>query len=359
MIIRSWLTAGLLLWTTPGAALAETVARDDAKLLADAQKLHQQVEKMSHDNSEAAMEFAALVEQGDFGILPDRAAALDIYEKAAAGGQRIARAKMCRAYLLGDGRPKDLVKAAPYCNSLGSEDATGLFWAAYDFENGVSGPKDEAQAMDLYAVSASSGSGDAAATLGRKALSEGKPDSARAWFRRGAYLGSADAMDLLAQLLESGQGGPADAIEASWLYCNAATLGNADAAAKTKARPDVPQMAYRTKDRSLELVRTYTTEKGPRIEKLTVQSLTELLAKVYPGARDEHMSEASVHVECYVGADRKIDACVLQHEFPVGFGFGDQIKRAFDGRLQFPDKDLKGEPTAGHVFSMTFRWQIG
>lgn len=216
MITRHSLLTALLLCALPTVGrAAPPPSTPTPEAIEAARNLRQQVEKMAPHNSEATMEFGALVEQGDDGVQPDRATALDLYEKAAAKGQHIARGKMCRAYLLGEGRSKDLTKAAPYCNSLGPEDPIALFWAAYDFQNGITGPKDEKQALDLYALSAANGSGDAALVLGRKAIADGKPEAARVWFRRGVKLGSTDAMIALADLLDEGKGGHRDSSEAT------------------------------------------------------------------------------------------------------------------------------------------------
>lgn len=357
------LLALLLTCAAPAVALAAEPARGPSadptpEMLKAAREVRKEVELKARDSAEAATQFAALLEQGDDGFPPDRAAALDIYEKAAAQGERTARAKMCRAFLLGDGRPKDVVKAAPYCNSLGTKDATGLFWAAYDFDNGLTGPKDEAQALDLYAMSASSGSGDAAVVMGRKALAGGKPEAARAWFRLGAGHGSADAMTLLAQMLDDGQGGPVDTAQATWLYSNAAGLGNADALARVASRAPLPFLVTgKSPEAQLALVRTYMTPKGERTEKLTIAKLASAIAGVYPETRSGKVSEGSVRFQCFIKEDHVVAGCLIQHEFPVGYGFGKQIQAAF-GHIQFPEKDLDGQPTAGRVFKLSFRWQL-
>ena len=164
---------------------------------------------------DAMADMAHLLEEGSMGVTADRAAALDLYEKAADKHQRLAQRKMCVAYLLGEGRPHDVVKAMSYCNALGIKDPVGLFWAGYDYEMGLSGPKDEQSAYILYGDAVKLGSGEAADALGRKALALKRPDVARQWFRRGVYLGSASAMVHLAAMTEAGEGGPADADEAN------------------------------------------------------------------------------------------------------------------------------------------------
>ena len=354
-----FLSVALISAVVPALSYAESASDDsDMTLLHD-----RLVSRAKGGDSDAMIDLAAWTEMPLNGGHPDMAGALDLYQKAADKGDRFGRRRMCTAYLLGEGRPKDVVKAAPYCNALGvKDDFVGIFWAAYDYQNGVSGPADEAEAMKLYLQAEQLGSGDAAVALGRKAIALGKPDMARQWFRRGVYLGSTDAMAELAAMVEAGQGGPADAVEARWLYHWAAERGNAAAQQKIAVAPVYESPIVFRLDISgphaVVLTHTYSGAKGPVQETLDSKQFTALLTSHFPTAQD-NLVEGDAAIECYVTGENVIDACVIKREFPIGFGFGGTLATLFSGRMTVSAMDAKGEPTAHRLLTQGVRWRVG
>ena len=309
---------------------------------------------------DAMTDLASLMEQGDDAAPIDRAGALDLYEKAADKADQIGRRKMCIAYLLGEGRTRDVVKGMPYCNALGVKDPVGLFAAGYDYEAGLSGPKDEGVAMGLYVEAVQLGSGDAAAALGRKALGLNKPDAARQWFRRGVYLGSADAMDSLAVMAGAGQGGPADPVEARWLYAAAAERGNTHAAVQASPTPaEMPVICLEGDGKkTMPIIHTYTDTSGPHHETIGFPALMDLLSRGFPQAALDNEVEGDATIECYVADDHSLDACVLKREFPVGFGYGPTLETVFNGHIAVGEQDAGGLPTEHRLMKLTARWRI-
>ncbi len=353
-IVRALAVAALCLNAT--AASAQTGAANGTNEL---QAMHDRIlQGVAIGDSGALLDLATLKEEGDFQMPIDRAAALDLYQQAADKGERIAREKICMAYLLGEGREKDPAKAAPYCNPLGvTDDPAGLYWAAYDFQYGVTGPADEAQALSLYAQAAQKGSGDAAVVLAKKAVELGKPDMARQWLRRGVYLGSADAMDGLAVMVETGQGAPADTDEAQWLYRNAAQRGNVHAAGKAVPGPELSGFGFMSsKDHPVSFTHTIAAGKSTREEKLDPQTLIRDLAGHFPTSAINGNVSGLSSLECYVTGDHAIDACIVTHEFPLGVGFGATLEALFDGHMVISDTDGQGNPTAHRVLRQTIRW---
>ncbi len=314
-------------------------------------------EKVSRGDVLAMVDLAARQEQGDAASPPERAAALDLYEKAADRGDPAGRQKMCIAYLLGEGRPKDAVRGMSYCNALGTKDAVGLFSVAYDYQEGLSGPKDEAQAMSLYVEAVRLGSGDAATALGHKALEIGKPDVARQWFRRGTYLGSADAMDELAAMTAAGQGGPADAAEAQWLYGAAAAFGNAHAAAQPAAGSLPFALATAEGKADMPLTRTWSDGGGAHRKTIDLKQLTDDLGERFPRLAIDEPVWGYVRAECYIALDHSIDACVVRGEHPVAMGYAAMIETLVNGHVTVGERDAAGQSTAGRLLQIAQgRW---
>ena len=341
----------------------------DPAVLAEKARVADQAERdtlsrqVARGSGEAMLDLASILEQGDAAGPIDRPAAMDLYQKAADKGEPIGRQKMCLAYLLGEGRPKDVVKAAPYCNALGVVDYVGLYWAGYDYQFGISGPKDEGEAMSLFVQASTAGSGDAAVSLGLKAIELNKLDAARQWFRRGVYFGSADAMEHLAAMTEAGQGGAVDVAEAAWLYQQAAARGNADAAERLKtlyAGPDLPTInPFGANKTAPIMTHTYTGKNGPVQEQLNFSTLMGFLTNSFPPAALGSQVEGRATIECYVAGDHSIDACIISHESPIGYGYGPTLETLFNGHMSLVDKDSDGKPPANCLFKMTVNWLIG
>lgn len=344
------------------ASQARYVAEYRAEGDAQRQKLG---EEASKGRVQAMINLAALLEYGDEQYRPDRAAAFDLYEKAADKGDHVGQAKMCVAYLLGEDRPKNVAKGMNYCNGLDDKDGVALWAGGYDYQNGISGPKDDAHATSLYLDAVMAGSGPAADALGREALDLGKSDIARQWFRHGVYQGSADAMDDLAQMVEAGQGGPQDKAEAGWLYVNAARLGNAHARGWLASLPatiePLPLLVLQRKGKATAITETYKDKAGTtHTLSLDTLQLGRSLEGYYPpvAALLDHV-DGSATLGCYVGADHRVDACLIRREFPPGYNFGRVLEKIYDGQLTLPDQDIAGQSTAHSVFALTLVWQLG
>jgi TPR repeat protein len=365
LVMALWGAAGLDGACADQNAKAGQSGNDDAlKALRGAdEKLRDDLAvRIKRHQSGALGDLATLYEQGDNAGPIDRAGALDLYERAADEGDPVGREKICLAYLLGQGRPKNAAKAMPYCNALGENHPVGLFSVGYDYQHGLSGPADEAMAMALYIKAVPLGSGDAAYALGEKALALGKPQAARIWFKQGVYLGSADAMDRLAAMIEAGDGGPLDELEAGWLYAHAAERGNAHAAGKveaaTNARPLTGIAFTNASGAATALVHTYSDNKGTHEEKIDMSVLVQTLTNHFPANALDADVEGRAMLECYIGADQALDVCVVRREFPLGYGFGPTIMAFFKGRVSVAPEDVAGQPTRNRLVKMLIRWQL-
>lgn len=347
-------------WDKPRDAAAE--ARYQAKSDRQRQDLARYA---AEGHVKDMVNLATLLEDGDLSHAPDRAAAYDLFEKAADAGNVVGQQKMCIAYLLGEDRPLDVAKGMmAYCNKLGTKGAVALWAIGHDYQYGISGPKDEAAAMDYYVQAMQAGSGEAAEALGRKALDLGKIDAARMWFRQGVYRGSADAMDDLARMAETGQGGPKDADEAYWLYVNAARRGNAHAREWIKALPaphePLIRMAVIKGGKATAVTDTYKDKSGAtKTDTLDAPALGQRLQGYFPTRAYDDRVEGSATVHCYIGADHHIDVCLISNEFPLGYDFGRVLGSLYDGQLTVPDQDVAGQPTAHTVFALTLQWLLG
>ena len=308
---------------------------------------------------------ASLLEQGYTSAGVDRQGAFDLYEKAADKGNRIAREKVCVAYLLGEGRPLNVSKGMGYCNTLSEDSPAALFAGGFDYDNGVSGPRDDGKALTLYSKAGHVGSGEAMDAIGRKALALNRPDLARKWFRQGVFLGAADAMDHLAVMAEGGQGGPVDKAEAYWLYVNAARRGNVHAKAWVDALPAKTEPLDRSSiisraDGVEEGAITVTTQEkdGPHSQAYTLSRMISLFTGFYPAAARDDAVGGDVLVHCYVNADHVVDVCIVEYEYPIGYSFGGFAQTFFDEHLSVAAVDTGGKPTANTVFILGFNWKL-
>jgi len=334
-----------------------------AKAQAEADAQRQALAKAAAGRiSRNLVDYAAVLEQGDPTHAPDRAAALDYYEKAAELGHVVGRQRIAIAYILGEGRPLDLKKGFDYADKLGPDDPVGLFSAGLDYEQGITGPKDPAMAVGAYVAAARVGSGEAADALGHIALAQGKPDVARGWYRQGVYLGSADAMDHLAGMMEAGQGAAADKAEAYWLYVNAARRGNVHAQAWVDALPPstkpLARTALRGKNKEISITRTYGQPGHTKTESLNPSGLAAALTGAFPAMAGDREVNGQATIHCYIDADHQIDACLIEDEFPLGYGFGRVLGQVYDGHYTVSEQDAEGRPTANTVFVLRLRWQI-
>ncbi len=336
-------------------------ARIEAKAFRD--ELAKQVKK---GNTDAMIDLATLLEQGDESVPAptpaDRAAALDLFEKAADLHDPFAGQRVCIAYLLGEGRPKNVAKASTYCDPLGVKNPVGLFWAGYTFGHGVGGDADETSAMEIYSRAVDLGSGDAADALGQIALTKKAPEAARKWFRRGTMLGSADAMDHLAVMTETGEGGDANPSEAAWLYGQAAIRGNIHGVAWVKDHPGLPAvpsfLLSSDAGRKIRFLHSYTAKGKPAEETFDFNKIVTLLADNYPGVNGyDTPVNGNATIDCYVDAHRTIDACTIR-EFPIAYGFGPVLEAFFIGRVSVTGADPDGHPVARTRVVQTVRWLI-
>ena len=300
---------------------------------------------------------AALLEDGVTSAGFDRAGAMDLYERAAEGGNTVGRRKMCVAYFLGEGRPVNRVKAAGYCNLLPENDATHMFALAWDSDHSKHADADNDSILATYLEAAKRGSADAMDVLGQKAQALAAPEAARNWFRQGAALGSADAIDHLAVMTEAGQGSAADADEAYWLYVNAANRGNMHARGWIAALPAPHQplgrMSY--KGDGDFLIETTKGDKGPHIDRIGREQVGHALETVYPA----EIRQAEITVHCYIGTAHNIDVCLPEREMPPGTDFTQSLNWLFYRNLSVDDMDLNGRSTAHTVLLLAFKWVHG
>ncbi len=323
----------------------------------------QKIERNAREGDLAAIfDLASLYEQGAVGdgkVNFDDA--FKLYEKAAGRADLRSRERLCLAYLTGEGRPADIAKAMGYCNKLPDDDAVALFSAGYDYDHGISGPKDEKTAVAFYAQAVKKGSGDAMGAVGAKALAAGNPAGARKWFRQGVVNGSGDAMAHLAALLDSGQGGAADPDEARWLYANAGRRGNSVANAWLDSHGDdkaLPHVNLTTANTSLISEVTKNAD-GTTIDKpFNVWALGKDLTKYFPARAMADQVTGTVIVQCYIDGNHQLDVCLSKFEYPVGYDYGPIILALFNGQLKAADTDTQGAPTAHATATFVFRWLL-
>lgn len=345
----------------PLTGFAESTAppiKADTQLKERAGKLHASLAKHARSgDTEAMVYWATLKEQGDEAEAPDLSGALDLYEQAAIHGNPDGIKKMCLVYLLGEGRPKDVVKASGFCNKIDGKDAVTLFWGAYDYQHGLSGPKDIEAAETLYQQAYEGGLGEAADAIGQMAFDGGYFDAARSWYRKGAALGSVDAMDHLATMAEQGQGGVVDQLEAGWLYDLAAQRGNAHAVAWIATHPAVAVPLSQLSDGTREVSLTHTYGPDHRTEPLTSSRISTLL-QTYLGGMfppGNNLPYFYAYFECYIGSSRDVDVCLPTREFPTGYNVNRIMHAIWDGRITAPEYDVAGIPMAHSRFKAGVR----
>ena len=335
----------------------------DARMTADLEKQREKLtQEVAAGRIKSLTPLAAKLEYGDSHHAPDRAAAFDLYQKAADLGSGVGSSKMCIAYILGEGRPHDPARGLAYCDKLTDDSPTALFAHGYAAHEGIGMTADPAAARALFVKSVTNGGGPAADWLGRDALAAGKPEEARDWFRKGAFRGSADALDDMARMVESGQGGPQDAAEAYWLYTNAARAGNAHAAEWSAAHPDarpLDRLILEQGKTATVVTETFTDAKGqPQTRSVSVDAIRQGLQGYYPKpAALAHVSGHSA-LDCYVDAGHAIDACWLRREDPPGYEFGWALESLYEGHLTLAPTDVVGQSTAQRVFRVAIRWDI-
>ena len=360
------LASGLALAAMAGAHAQTAPAPDrwhqDAARTQDA--LDKQRETLTRQvaagDIKALTPLASMVEHGDATHDPDPAAALDLYEKAANLGSAVGIGKISVAYILGEGRPRDPARALAFCDKLIDESPTALFARGYAAHEGVGEKVDLAAATALFTRAVDAGNGPAADMLGRDALAAGRLDEARNWFRKGVYRESVDALDDMAQMAESGQGGPQDTAEARWLYIAAAQAGNAHARTWVARHPDVapPPRLVLEKDKAIAgITETFTDAKGkPFTRPVDIEAVTMDFMGYYPPRAHAAHTGGYAAIECYVDAADKVDACWLRHEDPPGYGFARTIEQLYEGDITVAGTDAAGQPTAQHAFLMGIKW---
>lgn len=309
--------------------------------------------------------YAIKLQQGRPGLPADPAGALDYYEQAADKGDPYGRQKMCVAYLLGEGRPVNAAKGSGYCAKLNDTDPVKVFGGAFDYDHGLSGPKDEAAALSLYQDAAKGSNGDAMDIIGAKVLRDHpeKAAVARSWYRHAAMEGSADGMDHLAAMVEAGQGGPADADEAYWLYVNAARRGNVHAKAWLAQHPSLTPLrrvqVFKALGEPQSLISVPVTDaSGTRMVPLVWEDIKKRNDLLYPKSAAEDEQEGYANVHCYIRGDQHVDICLVQQEAPLGYGFGAGIQALFNTDVVIATKDIKDQPTAHAVFGFSAGWQV-
>ncbi|GGZ19667.1 hypothetical protein GCM10011273_00170 [Asticcacaulis endophyticus] len=309
-------------------------------------------------NRVAMFDLASVLSQGIYGP-QDLKAAYNLYEAAADKDEPRALSVMCQAYLLGINRPVNIAKAMnEYCIKIKVSQPALIFSVAYDYEHGLSGPKDETEAFKNYLLAAQTGSGEAMNQLGLKAINQtDKAEVAREWFRRGSAEGSADAMFNLAQMTAEGRGGFKDEKEAAWLYVNAARRGHKGASEWLSAQLVSPEPLKRTilyKDSKWLITQADGTKNTKTPKSFDVKDLAQFFSKY----REEGGTDISATMHCYITESHIIDLCLNQAELPVGYNAGAILRGVFNDKLTISPIDAKGQSTAQSVFVYNFTWSF-
>ena len=303
-------------------------------------------------------DLGTLMEQGYAGPAIDLKGAYDLYEAAADKGEERALSRMCVSYLTGWQRPVNLAKGMSYCRQLDDTRPAMIFAGAYDFDKGLTGPADQKQALIYYLTAADGGSADAMDQLGLIMEAQAdKAKDAREWYRRATREGSVDAMFNLARMVEKGSGGPADHDEAQWLYANAAQKGHAGAVAWLKNLPTAPVPLRRlsvTNPKDQMITETVNGKAKP-FKLLDGAAGRQTL---FPRDTVYGKIDGSVVIECYVRDDHRIDVCITEAEFPVGFNYAAVMQTVFAGDMVIAPQTPRGEATAHSVFDYSLTWRI-
>ncbi|MDC7683193.1 tetratricopeptide repeat protein [Asticcacaulis sp. BYS171W] len=293
---------------------------------------------------------------------PELVPAYNLYEAAADKGEVRALSVMCTAYLLGINRPVNAARAMTYCNKLDVKHPTLIFSVAYDYDLGLSGPKDEAMAMQEYLSAAQPGYGlpgnaEAMNMIGQKLLKQpDKTSQARQWFRKAARGGSLEGMVNLAKMAEAGQGGLQDSEQAAWLYTNAARFGHKGAIAWLAAQTTPPMPRPRVSLRTAKgWLITQTTEdnKGRHTKPFALQNNNKVLVALT--GKDEFTKSAMF--QCYINAEHVVDVCLTLREYPVGYNLAAIVHEMLGPVLIADPKDSRDQSTAKSVF--LFRYNLG
>lgn len=313
--------------------------------------------KSASTNPVDLFDLGTIYAQGSGGEAVDLKRAYDLFEQAAAKGDRGAQSILCVSYLIGENRPADFKTAMTHCAKLRESDPARMFANAYDYELGLSGPKDEAAALGFHFEAAKVGNGESMNRLGVMLRDvPGKAEVVRAWFRQGAMQGSASAMYHLAQMAEAGQGGPEDKAMAGWLYTNAARRGHVAAKTWLDAQPTPPILPRSQLTDAKRTLLTETITKG-ETRKTRPFSFSKA-SNMYPTAAVMTDTEGSATIHCYISATHRIDICLPVSEFPVGFNFSGIQQAVLRGELSAAAVDVCDRPTAQTVYPVTFRWMM-
>jgi TPR repeat protein len=311
--------------------------------------------KRNSTQSSDLFDLGSIYAQGSGGEAVNLERAYDLFEQASAKNEPRAQALLCINYLIGENRPANFAAAMRYCSKLKEKDPARMFASAYDYELGLSGPKDQAVALASHFDAAKLGNGESMNRLGVMLRDmPGKTEVARAWFRQGAMQGSASAMHNLAQMVATGQGGSEDKALAAWLYTNAARRGHAASKAwlAAQASPAILPRVQLTDPKQTLLTENVTKNGKTRIRPFSFAKAADM----YPPAAVVTDTEGTATIHCYVSVTYRVEMCLPVIEFPVGFDFSNIQQMVLRGEVSASPNDVFGRPTAQTIFPVTFLW---
>jgi len=299
----------------------------------------------------------AQVYDGGHGMSRNRELALQWYEKAAALGNAGALAELCLVYVVGEDRPRDIVKAKALCQKAGDGGNGRAYYAlGLANEQGLVGYVDLTVARARYGMAVSRGNVDAMDRLGVLAAS---PDEARPLFRKAMAGGSRAAAEHLAQQYIK-DGDQAGAVR---LFRYAAMRGSVTANRWLADNP-VP---LRTLPLLLSLHsagKTFAIVKIPAHDGLPMTEIDfwdyfSQASDYYPDRAASEEIEGESHILCHISPQRKITDCLPISETPEGYGFNDAIIHFLDRDIEVKDiPDDSGQPLVDRDFELTFKWQM-
>ncbi|MDC7683192.1 tetratricopeptide repeat protein [Asticcacaulis sp. BYS171W] len=334
---------------------AEVYAKYQSDIQTRQAEIDKERAKADRLSGSGLFDLGSRLNQGYVDGRPDLKTAYDLYEAAAEKGEVRALSVMCTAYLLGLNRPVNAARAMTYCNKLDVKHPTLIFSVGYDYEYGLSGPKDETAALNEYAAAAQAGSGEAMNRIGLKILAQtDKASQARQWFRNAVRAGSVDAMVNLAKMTEAGQGGFKDPKEAVWLYTNAARLGHKGATDwLTQTQPVDP--LHRNQLLAADgwlITQTFTDKNGKREQKFNFNIYESHFVKM----AEKNDSEKTATLHCYITAEHVVDVCLTITERPIGHGLAPLLQQILTRPTTVASQDANDDPTAHSVF--IFRYSL-